>query len=512
MKINLPFLHKRPRLPYLPLFDWVALVLSTVLFTLAVIPNLVTASAYFDEGYSAFLAKFDVFTMAGYTALDVHPPLYYAVLHFWQGMVGDGVAQLRLLSVFFGWVAILFGFLLVRKWFNHRAAWLVALLMALSPLFIRYGSAMRMYTMALAIAFAGTYVLLHAVSRKNKWLWVLYAILVAAGMWTNYFMALVWITHLTWLLYEHRRDKDIMRKWWRAFIGAIILYLPWLPWLLFRYGEIQKDGFWIKPISVDTITSTITQSTVFRDDADTTSWLAVGVVVLVIGLILTAPLAYKRLSDQQKPVFRMILAMATLPVLLLAIGSLPPLRPSYVFRYVLVAAVASSLLMAVIVSYATFRRHNNVLKFLLYVITIGILTTGAVHAVELGNRNLDTDSQNKLGQAMDAVFESKHPAPIVVRSPYSYYAASLYKHSGYDTHFIFSQSLAKVGSTKPLYDHHEAGINNFDSLNKVWLVGEDTRSVVAPASGSWKLKDWVVEYDDVNHKVAAAAAYYERIK
>src|ERR1700740_475530 len=104
MKLRLPFLRKRPEIPYLPLFDWVAVVLGVVLFTVAVIPNLITASAYFDEGYSASLAKFDVFTMAGYTALDVHPPLYYAVLHFWQGIVGDDVAQLRLLSVFFGWI------------------------------------------------------------------------------------------------------------------------------------------------------------------------------------------------------------------------------------------------------------------------------------------------------------------------------------------------------------------------------------------------------------------------
>lgn len=512
MKIKLPFFHKRPEFPYLPLFDWVAVVLSVILFTLAVMPNLIGSSAYFDEGYSAYLARFDIFTMAGYTALDVHPPLYYAALHVWQGLVGTDVAQLRLLSVFFGWAAILFGFLIIRRWFNHRAAWLAALLMALSPLFIRYGSTMRMYTMALAIALAGTYVLLLAVSRKSKWLWALYAVLMALGMWTNYFVALVWITHLIWLLYEHRKNRGIMRRWRFAFIGAIVLYLPWLPWLLFRYGEIQANGFWIKPISLDTLTSTITQSTVFRTSADTTSWLAIGLVTLIVSLVLVAPKVYKGLDKAQKPVFRMLLAMSSLPIVLIIVGSLPPLRSSFAYRYVLVAAVASCLLAAVIVSYVKFKKHGSVLQFLLYAGTIGVLTVGANQAVALGNRNLDTNSQNKIGQAMQAIFASEKPAPIVVRSPYSYYAASLYKHSGYDTHFIYTKDLSKVGSTKPLADSPQEGIENFDDYDRVWLIGEDVKSVIAPSEGEWTLKDWVIERDDVTDRITAAAAYYERVK
>ena len=40
--------------------------------------------------------------MAALTAQDIHPPLYYALLHGWIGLFGAGPVGLRLLSVLFG--------------------------------------------------------------------------------------------------------------------------------------------------------------------------------------------------------------------------------------------------------------------------------------------------------------------------------------------------------------------------------------------------------------------------
>ena len=503
------FVRRSSRL--LPCLDWAVVVFGIALLTVFLLPNVFGASAYFDEGYSAYLANQGVLAMAGYTALDVHPPLYYALLHFWQSIVGSGVAQLRMLSVIFAWITIVFGFLTVRRWFGHRAAWLAVLFMALSPLFIRYGAAMRMYTLALAITFAATYVLLRAVAERDtrkKW-WIIYGILVSAGMWTNYFTALVWVTHLIWLLYEYRSNKKLMRRWTQAIVGAIILYLPWLPWLVFRYGEIQVNGFWIKPISLDTLASTVTQSLVFRTSADTTSWLAIGVILLVTGLALAGGNAYKRVKKQQQAPLRLVMAMSSLPIMLLAIGSLPPLRPSYVYRYVLVAAVACSLLLAVILTYARFRHHDGIKRVGLIALTIVILGSGALQTLTRGNRNLDTNTQNKIAQAMHNAQHTDKPATIVVRSPYTYYAARLYQAPGYPVKFLFHQDLAKVGPSKPLYDHPQESVVNFNSLSKVWLVGEDPYSVAAP-QGTWTKQKSFTEYDDVTKKPIAFAAYYER--
>lgn len=500
---------RRPAPPIPHFFDWIVLGAALAVLTLLVLPSLVSASAYFDEGYSAFLAKQDVITMAFYTALDVHPPLYYAALHVWQFFAGDSATGLRMLSVVFAWIAVVFGFLIVRRWFGRQAAWLAVLLMALSPLLIRYGATMRMYAMALAIAFSATYVLLRALESGNKKWWITYAVLVAAGMWTNYFMALVWATHFLWLAYEKRDDKVIMRRWLKAIIGAFVLYLPWLPLLVFRYGEIQVNGFWIKPISMETIASTITQSFVFKNAGDTTSWLAIAVVVLVIGMSIAGRKLYKKLAVAKKPYFRMLLAMSSLPVILLIIGSLPPFRPSFAYRYVIVAAVASALLLGVIAASVRFSSHGQLKKAGLIALILIIFTSGASQAVARGNRNLDTGGQNKISQVIDDLHNSKQPATVVLRSPYTYYAASLYATTSYPVKFVYSKDLEKIGSTKPLFDHPEFSVNNFDSLTKVWLVGEEKDSVKTPGS-AWTERNRYTEYDDITKKPIAFAVYYER--
>lgn len=505
---NLFVRHRESR--YVSLLDWAALLGGIVLFTALSLPTLLNASAYFDEGYSAYLAQFNPLTIAAYTALDVHPPLYYTLLHFWQNIVGLDVAKLRMLSVVFAWVAIVFGWLIARRWFGRPATWVAPLLMALSPLFIRYGGVMRMYTLALAIAFAGTYVLLRAVHSKGRKWWAAYAVLVAAGMWTNYFMALVWVTHLAWLLYIYRKETSIMQSWRWSFLWALVLYITWLPMLLFRYGEIQLSGFWIKPLSLETLVSTITQSIVFQSAAETKTWIAIGVITFVIAIVLTGRQVYKQLDKDKKPVFQLIMAMSSLPVILLTLGSLPPLRSSYVYRYVLVASTSAAVLTAIIIAYAKFPKNHTISRAGLYALTVLLLGYGAGNVMVSGNRNLDTNSQNMLSSVMNDIHSSGHQAPVVVRSPYTYYVARMYTAPDYNVYFVYSSSLEKVGSTKPLYDHPETSIVNFDGLNHVWIVGEDARSV-APPQGNWVKKDFYNHYDNETNKLVAAGAYYERI-
>lgn len=372
---------------------------------------------------------------------------------------------------------------------------------------------MRMYTMALFFVMSATYVLQLAIQHKKdkKW-WGVYASLVAAGMWTNYFTALAWVSHAVWLLYEHRKQRRVVSSWRRSLLVAILLYLPWLPMMLFRYGEIQANGFWIKPVSIDTIGSTITQSIVFHSASETKTWIAIGLAVLVVSVCVYGRRVYQQISDEQKRSFRLILIMSFLPILLLFIGSLPPLRSSYVYRYVLVSAVFATVLTAIIVRFSSFKK-NSLFKYgALVALTIGMFLYGSIEVTRTGGRNLDTNVQNKLGQVITNIQQSDKTATIVLRSPYSYYASRLYGSNKFPIKFIYGRNLANVGSTKPLYDHPNEAINDFDSLDKLWLVGEDRTSVRKPSVGQWKEKDSRTEYDDMTKKAVAFAAYYEREK
>ena len=100
---------------------------------------------WWDEGYSVWFATHPLGQMAALTAQDIHPPLYYALLHGWIGLFGAGPVSLRLLSVLFGVLAIPAIYLAGRRMLSHRAALLAAFLLAISPLHVYYSQEVRMY-------------------------------------------------------------------------------------------------------------------------------------------------------------------------------------------------------------------------------------------------------------------------------------------------------------------------------------------------------------------------------
>ena len=60
---------------------------------------------------------------------DVHPPLYFMLLHGWMAMFGDSLASIRSLSVLPGIVTVMLGMWLVRLVATQRAALLAGLLL-----------------------------------------------------------------------------------------------------------------------------------------------------------------------------------------------------------------------------------------------------------------------------------------------------------------------------------------------------------------------------------------------
>lgn len=54
-------------------------------------------SVWWDEGLAAWAARRSLAEIARWTAADVHPPLYFWMLHFWRWGSGDSEFGLRLL-------------------------------------------------------------------------------------------------------------------------------------------------------------------------------------------------------------------------------------------------------------------------------------------------------------------------------------------------------------------------------------------------------------------------------
>ena len=76
--------------------------------------------------------------------------------------------------------------------------------------------------------------------RDYRW-WLLYATLVALGMYTLYYLALLWLAHAAWLVWRmvrnHQGKTWYKQPWVRSYAVAVMLFLPWLPTFFKQTGN-----------------------------------------------------------------------------------------------------------------------------------------------------------------------------------------------------------------------------------------------------------------------------------
>ena len=125
------------------------------------------ASLWYDETVSVILAQKDWLALTHHTAGDIHPPLYYYLLHLWGRLAGWSEFAVAFLSLFFGVLLIALVYRVAREWFNARVARFAALLVALSPYNLWYSQEVRMYTLGAFLGLASTYLFVRMLQRAS---------------------------------------------------------------------------------------------------------------------------------------------------------------------------------------------------------------------------------------------------------------------------------------------------------------------------------------------------------
>jgi mannosyltransferase len=102
---------------------------------------------WLDEAFSVWLSWQPLGELLSWVVkIDQHPPLYYALLHFWMKVAGDNPNDVRMLSAILGTLTIPVMFLLGRRLMGTTVGLLAALILALSPFHVRFAQETRMYT------------------------------------------------------------------------------------------------------------------------------------------------------------------------------------------------------------------------------------------------------------------------------------------------------------------------------------------------------------------------------
>jgi mannosyltransferase len=305
---------------------------------------------WFDELFSVHFASMPLAEGLGHLIRDVHPPVYYVLLHAWIALVGDGESSVRLLSVLLGAALIPAVAALAMRTYGKTAAWIAAGITAVSPTLLFHSAEARMYPLLLlltTLAVIEFQRLLDASERRfGRWA------LLAAAMLATHLTAVTPFAVMAifgWKTFSAGSD----RRRFLAHVAAAAL--PFLAW--FAVAGSARVGVVGREWQISNATASAPLLSRFTDffAYDIGAWqraLAFAVLALLVG---ASVLAWRRLApalawqvsfegDRKR---WLIFALAILPFLVflpIYAGAIKYFLAAYPAAVVLVAGGASKLI------------------------------------------------------------------------------------------------------------------------------------------------------------------------
>jgi 4-amino-4-deoxy-L-arabinose transferase-like glycosyltransferase len=229
--------------------DAVTSIILTLIALAVRLKGLSLDSLWFDEVFSIRAARLSLSEIISLTSGDVHPPLYYLLLHFWMKLFGETEVAVRMLSVCFSVLAVFVVYQLALKLFNQRAAFFAALFTALSPLHVFYAQETRMYAQLTFLAAASVYFFVCWLKDGARTSCTLYVISTALLLYTHIYAAFVVMAQFLYfvsLLFTAREFFRVrLRGWLAAQFITGLLFLPWAL-IIIQQATRARRGFWIK--------------------------------------------------------------------------------------------------------------------------------------------------------------------------------------------------------------------------------------------------------------------------
>ena len=341
-------------------WQWVALALILVLALGLRFYRLDAQSFWNDEGTSIALAQRDFGTITRNAAHDIHPPLYYYLLHLWVSLFGPSELAARSLSALAGVGMVVGTFVLGRRLFSGITGLLAALLAAIAPFQVYYSQETRMY--ALATLFGLMSMLIYQrllaqyardrLSEARGWA-VLYIISGVLAIYTHYYALSLLLAQnlgmLAWWVIRRRRGRaawlSTARRLGHWGLTQALILLCYVPWLVISWDSLTGWPAVSPPLSLSEFLGEAARVLLLGVTVDSSRLsLAAGLVVAtlaLVGLILAG-----HSQDRLRESFGRLYAGLYLLVPPATMYLLSLQRPIYKFKFLLLSAPAYTLLLA----------------------------------------------------------------------------------------------------------------------------------------------------------------------
>lgn len=223
------------------------IILGIIFITIPVFHN----NLWFDESYSVGMANKSFIDIWQIGSNDVHPILYYWILHLIYIIFGSNIYLYRIASMIPIAILGILGYTHIKKDFGEKEGILFSFFTFFLPIASVYSGEIRMYTWGMlfvTIMAIYAYRIYKKSSTKN---WIIFAIFSLASAYTHYYaLATAGIINLVLFIYllknaiKQKSYTKELKSFTISAIVQIILYIPWLYSLLNQITGVSK-GYWI---------------------------------------------------------------------------------------------------------------------------------------------------------------------------------------------------------------------------------------------------------------------------
>jgi hypothetical protein len=378
-----------------------------------------------DEVWSITTAGLNYSSRMAALKADVHPPLYFQILHSWIRLFGTGERAVRSLSALF---YILSGFAIYgigRELYGTKTALLCAAIYLSSPLAILSAQFARMYSLLSLLSILSTWLYLQfsIKPRDSRLLFALYIPVNILGTFTHiaFFFLLFGQIVFHFIFYPRMRTKKFV-------LGIVLSLVPYLfLWAPILLGQVANSGegvAWVKKPGLSMLADLLLQY-------GGAFWLVVPVLLYVRWRT-----GFKSSAGSSK------LFITSLPLWLLAVTLLTPLLISEVKPiFNLRLAIVGLHLFALTIGAFTGRGANYLLPLAVIVLTITFLTVVHPASAPCDNREMAVYLSQTANDGDIVIFTSLTRLPIdhyLERTPIARklfetsFPAEIDRHPGYE--------------------------------------------------------------------------------
>ena len=287
-----------------------------VLLSLFIRSRELHAGFWIDEGISVGIAHEHWTSIPHLLRQDGSPPLYYLLLGIWVRLFGDSESATHTLSLVFGLLCVPLAFFAGRAIFGRTTGIVCAILAALDPFLTYYAQETRMYELEAMLSLIVAWSYVEGILRARK-AWTVVFVLSTTALAYSHNWGLFLCVGLAAATLAFARER--LRLFGAAALGVAVLYVLWLPTLLFQAKHTGAP--WSTRPSVHDLV--LSAGAVIGGDAP---WV---VLVLIGGAALGALVVHERTSERQE-----IVTLATMTGVTIVVAFISSqISPAWTDRY-----------------------------------------------------------------------------------------------------------------------------------------------------------------------------------